>query len=266
MSDEDQLREQIMRMRPWHLDVEVTPGLSTAVSREDADQPGDEHVTFIDRRMGWRELIDLIYPNGLEGRSFLDCACNCGGYSFWAKELGARRCLGFDVREHWIDQARFLAEAREEPSEGIEFALTDLYDLPDLVGQEQFDVTLFKGIFYHLPDPITGLKLAADRTRELLILNTATKSDLPDGLMAVAREGTDRPMSGVYGLNWLPTGPKVLQEILDYLGFAATRLVHWTPNTRKDRGRLQIIAARDESLFERYDSRQASAEPFDAEV
>jgi tRNA (mo5U34)-methyltransferase len=45
-------------------------------------------------------MMNLIYPGGLEGRRFLDCACNCVAYSFWAKELGASETFGFDVREH----------------------------------------------------------------------------------------------------------------------------------------------------------------------
>ena len=65
---EDELREQIIRMRPWHLDVEVRPGLSTAISRDgSADSVGEEHVTFISPRAEWGEFIDSIYPEGSRG-------------------------------------------------------------------------------------------------------------------------------------------------------------------------------------------------------
>jgi tRNA (mo5U34)-methyltransferase len=49
----------------------------------------------------------------------LDCACNCGAFLFWAKELGADECFGFDIRQHWIDQAEFLREHRAWPTEGM---------------------------------------------------------------------------------------------------------------------------------------------------
>ena len=49
----------------------------------------------------------------MEGRRVLDCACNCGYFLFWSRELGAGEGLGFDAREHWIRQARFLAAHRE---------------------------------------------------------------------------------------------------------------------------------------------------------
>jgi tRNA (mo5U34)-methyltransferase len=186
----------------------------------------------------------------------LDCACNCGGYSFWAKEFGASECFGFDVRQHWIDQARFLAENRTLPSDGISFEVCDLYDLPKLE-LEPFDVTIFKGIFYHLPDPITGLKIAADLTKELLILETATKDGLPDGMLAVDKESPTALMSGVYGLMWLPTGPEVLTRILKWMGFPHTKVVfrlagdeRTPPSTR---GRIQMVASRQQNLLEDFE-------------
>ena len=191
-------------------------------------------------------------PDGVEGRSFLDCACNCGGYSFWTKELGADRTFGFDVREHWIRQAEFLLENREWPSEGVHFEVLDLYDLPKRELQP-FDITLFKGIFYHLPDPVAGLKLAADLTREVLIVETSVRVDLPDGMLAMQEEGTVHPMSGVYGLNWVPTGPRVMARILNWTGFPETRVTSWiTSRTHEGErfGRLEIVGAREPGRLE----------------
>lgn len=256
----DDLRAEIVRLAPWHLDVEVVPGLSTGVFRDEPRKYPKEFgaVSFLDARPAFHALVKRIYPGGLEGRRVLDCACNCGGYLFWAKELGAGDSLGFDVRDHWIDQARFLARSRATASDGIRFAVSDLYDLPALDAGE-FDVTIFKGIFYHLPDPITGLKLAAERTRELLLLNTATRSGVPDGFLAVEREDVAALMSGVYGLNWLPTGPEVLRRILAWLGFPATRVTFSTEDSRglqaQGLGRIELLAARDERVFRHYDAR-----------
>jgi hypothetical protein len=162
------------------------------------------------------------------------------------KELGAGRIFGFDVREHWIRQAKFLLEHREWPSDGIRFEVLDLYDLPKR-GLEPFDITLFKGIFYHLPDPVAGLKLAADMTREVLIVDTHVRVDLPDGMLVLQQEGTEHPMSGVYGLNWFPTGPDVMARILNWMGFEETRLTSWIASHThegEEFGRLQIAAAR----------------------
>jgi tRNA (mo5U34)-methyltransferase len=252
------LKERILELRPWHLDVQVTPSISTALSQEVAEDAGPRRggpegpVSFLRPRQSWKRLVTSIYPNGLEGRTFLDCACNCGGYCFWAKELGADRCFGFDVRGHWIRQAHFLAAHRAWPTDGIHFRELDLYDLP-MLNLEPFDVVMFQGIFYHLPDPITGLKIAADRTRELLILDTAYNNQHPDGMLVLREESKTRVMSGVYGLNWLPTGPDVLTRILRWMGFAETRLIQRVVDTgrRADIGRLRMLASRTEGFLDR---------------
>jgi tRNA (mo5U34)-methyltransferase len=242
----DQLKGDIIRLGPWHHDVQVAEGLSTAAF---LDAPTDTYSGDLSKvgfqrhsRAGWVRLMERIYPDGLEGRSLLECACNCGAYCFWAKEIGAGRCFGFDVREHWIKQARWLAEHRELPAEDVSFEQMDVYDLPK-AGLEPFDIVMFKGIFYHLPDPVTALKGAADLCKELLILGTAVRTDLPDGMLAVEQEGVDPVMSGVYGLNWVPTGPKALIPILRWLGFEEVRVAAWF-HTRKGRGRIRLLASR----------------------
>lgn len=253
-----ELKEEIIRLGPWHHDVQITPEISTSVFLEAPEGTYDSsRPSFINPRNDFLDTMRKIYPEGLEGRTLLDCACNCGGYCFWAKEIGAGECFGFDAREHWIEQARFLKESRTVgPTDGLRFEVMDLYNLPNL-GLEPFDVTFFRGIFYHLPDPITALKVAADLTREVLILNTAIWNDLPDGMLAIAEEGTEDLMTGVHGLSWFPTGPNVLTRTLRWMGFTEIRLV--VSHTRhKDLpprlGNLEIIASRKEGLLKKLES------------
>jgi tRNA (mo5U34)-methyltransferase len=251
------LRRELRELAPWHLDVEVRGGLRTADAADAPINPELGKVSFLDAGRSYRALISSLYPAGLKDRSVLDCACNCGGYCFWSQELGASECFGFDVREHWIRQAEFLARERELPSDGCSFAVLDLYDLASRVSS-QFDIAIFKGIFYHLPDPVRGLKIVADQTRELLLLNTMTRAGVADGFLAVAEESTGALMSGVYGLNWLPTGPDVLRRILHWLDFPAVRVSFWQKETGphsglEKLGRIELLAARDEKTFEYYD-------------
>jgi SAM-dependent methyltransferase len=203
----------------------------------------------------FRSLMRDIYAAGLEGRTVLDCACNCGAYLFWAAELGAGGGFGFDVRDHWIQQARFLLRNRERPSTGLRFEVLDLYDLPGR-GLGRFDVTLFNGIFYHLPDPIRGLRIAADLTSELLIVTTATREGEPDNRLALELESTDQLMSGVYGLKWRPTGEEVMRKILAWAGFPEVRVVNHVTNVpgHGDAGRIQLIAGRTAGVLAHYDA------------
>jgi len=248
-------------LAPWHLDVEIAPGLST---REFADAPYDEQafgkVRLIDSRPRFVRTLEEVFPNGLEGRSMLDVACNCGGFLYWARDAGAGECLGIDVREHWIEQARFLARHRLASSEGMRFEAQDLYELPGL-GLEPFDVTLFTGIFYHLPEPLTALRVAADLTREVLIVQTGSRIDLPDGLLAVFEESRTRAISGVYGLSWFPTGPGVVARMLAHVGFPEVRSVWWETLERQPPGhaRLELVAARSADALAAYDEIVAAA-------
>src|SRR5919206_1068489 len=113
-----ELEQEVIRLGPWHLDVQITDEVSTRAFLKAPEgtypaTPGK--VAFQDMRSFFVNTMLRIYPNGLEGRSVLDCACNCGGYLFWAKELGAGECFGFGVGEHWNEPARFLADHFQGP-------------------------------------------------------------------------------------------------------------------------------------------------------
>jgi SAM-dependent methyltransferase len=256
----DDLKAEIIRLGPWHLDVQVTPELSTVAfldtppgTYEGSGALDPAKISFFNPRQDFDRLIGRIFPDGLGGRSFLDCACNCGAYCFLAREAGAGECFGFDVREHWIAQARFLSRERVVGrNDGIDFEVLDLYDLPQR--GRAFDVTLFKGIFYHLPDPITGLRAAADLTRELIIVDSATRPDMPGNTLHLAYESRELLMSGVHGLNWYPSGSAVVQGILGWLGFPETRvLFEREPVDRPPIGRVRIAAARESGLLDALD-------------
>jgi tRNA (mo5U34)-methyltransferase len=254
----EELREEVVRLGPWHVEVDITPEVSTAAFLDSpAESPREDFgvVHFQRPHEGFLRRMGRVFPQGMQGRRVLDCACNCGYFLFWSRELGAGECLGFDAREHWIRQARFLAAHRVQPSDGIRFEVCDLYDLPEL-DPGRFDVTFFNGIFYHLPNPITGLKLAADRTDELLVLNTATRAGRPDGAIVVDQESPTKLMSGLYGLNWFPTGPLVLARVLRWLGFPEVRCSAWrNPPNQSDRlGRIELLAARREGYFDAWDA------------
>lgn len=248
------LRAEIERLGPWHHDVEIAPGVSTMGVRSatDPDHRFEEHYSP-DQMM--RHLLGPLYPEGLQGRSFLDCACNSGGHSIAAVRHGAGRGFAFDARQHWVDQAEFLARHCGAPE--LTVRRCELNDLPAL-GLEPFDVTLFAGIFYHLPDPIAGLRIAADLTRELIIVNTAVRPRR-DRALVLNIESDTHVLSGVDRLAWLPTGPRVMQELLAWCGFPHSRIDLYWSNGPKGWKRLQMVAARDEAALAAYDKARPDA-------
>jgi hypothetical protein len=221
-------------------------------SATDPDQRFEEHYS---PQQMMQHLLAPAYPEGLQGRSFLDCACNSGGHSIAAVRHGAGRGVAFDARQHWVDQAEFLARHCGAPE--LTVRRCELNDLPAL-GLQPFDVTLFAGIFYHLPDPITGLRIAADLTRELLIVNTAVRPRR-DRALVLNIESDTHVLSGVDRLAWLPTGPRVMQELLAWCGFPHSRIDLYWSNGPKGWKRLQMLAARDEKVLAAYDKARPDA-------
>lgn len=254
--DEARLKEEILRLGPWHMNVQLTETLSTgqAFDTSGAIRNRDQNrgISLLSLRDHFVKKLNQLYPQGVSAKSFLDCACNAGGYCFWARELEIRQALGFDVREHWIRQAKFIqAQRRVAATDRIEFQVCDLYDLPKL-NRPPVEITMFKGIFYHLPDPITGLKVAADMTREVMFFNTSTTWGEADGYLKCGWESRERLMSGVHGLKWYATGPKVLADILKWAGFVEQRLMFYVQqHDQPQLGRVEIIASKVPGLLER---------------
>lgn len=244
----EELLEQVRALAPWHMNVALGPGLLTGQGNRGAPRAGDRVPLMSPLEL--RPLLQRLYPQGLGAKRFLDCACNAGGYSLLASDLGAYS-FGFDVREHWIEQAQFLKRHFGKSDDQVRFEVCDLLEVDRRLGSERFDICLFKGIFYHLPDPVAGLKIVADRTDEVLILDTAATSGMEDGFLSLVSESVTHPMSGVHGLAWRPTGPAVLARILEWLGFEATRIVFWRqhPPSVKYPGRIRIVGARDATLL-----------------
>jgi SAM-dependent methyltransferase len=252
------LKEEMTRLGPWLHDVEIAPGVSTAATNAVRDDDKSVKAFYSPDQM-MNNIIGPVYGEaGLGGRTFLDCGCNAGGHSFAAARLGASRALAFDARQHWLDQGAFLARFADAPQ--VEFRKLTLDELRD-AGMEPFDVTLFAGLLYHLPDPVAGLKIAADLTRELLIVNTSMKPMAHEGLV-LSRESATHVLSGIDGLAWLPTGPKVMIPILAWCGFPHVRIdLSWSTSVVRHWWRIQIIAARDEATLERYDRIRPDAHP-----
>ena len=246
----EKLTKQIEAMRPWHHDIVLFDEFSTGkIFSPDGllKRADNDGVSLISPKLHYLKKLDLLYPEGMRGKSFLDCACNAGGYCFWTRERDVDRAVGFDVREHWINQAKFVQQHRTaEPVDRLEFHVMDLYDVPKH-DFGKFDMTYFSGIFYHLPDPITGLKIAADMTTDVIVVNTAMVIDPnnPRG-MTMARESRTKVMSGVHELSWFPNGKETMLDILLWLGFKDFRVT--LLNEKKDvpRSRIEIYAAREE--------------------
>jgi SAM-dependent methyltransferase len=257
------VEQNLRNLAPWHFDMEVVPGVKTAAYNKESYGDIDlDKVGIIDPDE-MRELLKAILPDhGVKGKTFLDVGCNGGGYCFVAHELGAKLCYGFDVREHWIRQAEFIRSVKYPTAVNLHFKLADV---KRFAHEHRYDVVLFKGVFYHLPDPISMLTKLCDLTARIIIVDTASRSDIPGDCMVPWWESTTHVMSGVDGLAWFPGGPEVVAAILKYAGFPHMRVINHRKGGKAERfrGRFRLIAAREDPDLSAYD---AQARPLPAGV
>jgi tRNA (mo5U34)-methyltransferase len=122
-------------------------------------------------------LARLQLPADLSGRSVLDIGAWDGFFSFEAERRGAARVVAADYYS-WHGQGWGTGQgkagfdlAREVLGSRVEDVDVDVLDLsPERIGT--FDVVLFLGVLYHLPNPLLALERVASVTGDLLIVET----------------------------------------------------------------------------------------------
>jgi tRNA (mo5U34)-methyltransferase len=160
---EEQIREGIRELAPFRHAIDLPYGLNTFQD----NSAGEGHNNRVRR---WPALLEAC-GGSIEGLSVLDVACNCGGWSVEAARSGAKRVLGFDVVDRYIEQANFVKAALAQELPQLEFQNLTVADLsPDAVGT--FDITLCFGILYHLQDPVSEMQKIASVTERLMFITT----------------------------------------------------------------------------------------------
>jgi SAM-dependent methyltransferase len=244
---------RLAELAPWHFKIELLPGVWTQnFNRSDYSDPDQRSVGLIDPAE-MSGLMDVVLPGGMKDRTFLDVGCNGGGYCFLAYEKGAKECRGFDIRQHWIDQCGFIMSVKYPECRSVHFHVADA---KTFAHKSTYDVTLFKGVLYHLPDPISTLNRLCALTARAIIVDTVCRSDIPEDTLVPWWESKTHLMSGIDGLAWFPGGPKAVHAILSWSGFPHMRTVNWRKGTpdQRHRGRMRVVAFRQESDLEAYDA------------
>jgi tRNA (mo5U34)-methyltransferase len=153
------LQEEVAALDPWFHNLHLPDGTQTAPAHQLGDFPSWK----------WQELAPHI-PDDLTGWRALDIGCNAGFYTFELARRGAE-VLGIDVDPHFLNQARWAA-SKLDLQEQVEFRQMQIYDLAHL--DEQFDLVLFMGVFYHLRYPLLGLDTVTRKVRRLMVFQTLT--------------------------------------------------------------------------------------------
>lgn len=165
-------------------------------------------------------LRQLHIPDRLDGQTFLDIGAWDGAFSFVAEERGATRIVA--VNEKPKPGLELAIRARNSHVESV---IADINNLvPEQVGGS-FDVVLFSGVLYHLPNPLAGLQRVLEVTKPggLTICETATDLNHlkePAAALVVDQRGPDN-----YDRNWWRPNWRGVVSMFEQTGFEQVRVV-----------------------------------------
>lgn len=204
----DELKEEVDSVK-WFHSIDLGNGIVT---------PG------VDRSA--RRLKGIHMPASLSGMSVLDIGTFDGFYAFEAERRGAR-VLATDTavwRNPHIGRAGFDL-ARRVLHSSVEDREVDVLDLsPETVGM--FDLVLFLGVLYHLPNPLLALERVASVTRRQLIMETHV--DLLWSRRPAAAFYPSDELKGDHS-NWWGPNLAAAKGMLQAVGFTRVEVVFVSP-------------------------------------
>jgi tRNA (mo5U34)-methyltransferase len=206
----DDLQTRVDAIRWWH-SIDLGHGIVTK---------------GVDQAQAQR-LSRLHLPADLSGRSVLDIGAWDGFFSFEAERRGASRIVAADYYS-WHGTGWGTGQgkagfqlARETLGSRVEDIDVDVMDLsPHRVGT--FDVVLFLGVLYHLPNPLLALERVASVAKDVLVLETV-----------VDMVGFNRPAAAFYPgrelngdpTNWWGPNEAAVHGMLHSVGFPRVETV-----------------------------------------
>jgi tRNA (mo5U34)-methyltransferase len=194
----------------WHQRFELVTGVMT---------PGPNDVGWLMQR--------AQAAQDLRGKTALDIGTTNGGAAFELERRGAERVVAVDV----CGPDRFGFDVlRDALGSHVEFVQANVYELPQALRGEQFDVVLFWGVLYHLRHPMLALDNLYAVTRwggEAIVETAVCDHGLP--------ERAGEPLARWYRLdelgadptNWFSPTSRLLRDWCESSGFETLELHAW---------------------------------------
>jgi tRNA (mo5U34)-methyltransferase len=146
-------------LSPWFHNLHLPNDRQTAPDHPLGDFPACK----------WKTIAGQL-PADLTGWTALDVGCNAGFYSIELARRGAR-VTAIDREPHFLRQAQW-AVRQFNLGNKIELRQMQVYDLAHV--DQQFDLVLMMGLFYHLRYPLLGLDIVAEKAQRLFLFQTLT--------------------------------------------------------------------------------------------
>jgi tRNA (mo5U34)-methyltransferase len=200
---DDEVRARIAAVPHWYHPIEVRPGIIT---------PGANAARTV------LELLDL--PADCRGMRALDLGTRDGFFAFELERRGAE-VVAVDYMA--MTDSGF-GVAAELLGSRVTYLQRNLYELT-ATELGTFDIVLFLGLLYHLPDPLGALRVVRNLARQRMYVETL--------VLDFGRELDELPLMRFFaGSSWAgdPTnywGPNVrcVEEMLGETEFATRRVV-----------------------------------------
>ena len=129
------------------------------------------------------ERFENALPASFAGLSVLDVGTNAGYFALQAKLRGARRVVGTEALQCFLDQAE---QIRKIWGVDIDYRRMDVHDIASL--NESFDLVVFAGILYHLKNPLHVLDTLGRMCTDAILVETEFIPDDPRNCLVV-RQG-----------------------------------------------------------------------------
>lgn len=198
---DDEVRARVASVPHWYHPIEVSPGIIT---------PGANAARAV------LEILDL--PADCRGMRALDLGTRDGFFAFELERRGAE----VTAVDYMAMADSGFAVASELLGSRVTYVRRNLYDL-SAADLGTFDIVLFLGLLYHLPDPLGALRVVRNLTRQRMYLETL--------VLDFGRELDELPLMRFFaGSSWAgdPTnywGPNVrcVEDMLAETEFATRR-------------------------------------------
>jgi tRNA (mo5U34)-methyltransferase len=201
----------------WYHRIELAPGVLT---------PGINDSQTV--------LRDLDWPEDWTGLRVLDLGTRDGFFAFEAERRGAE----VTAVDYLPATSTGFSAAAQVLGSKVTFLQANVYKLdPEELGT--FDVVLFLGLLYHLPDPLGALDVVRSLCRQRMYLETQVIDEafqLADGsrvpLGRLSRQLLDTPIMQFYpagslnsdNTNYWAANSRCLTDMLTTAGFVVEKL------------------------------------------
>jgi SAM-dependent methyltransferase len=169
-----------------------------------------QHRVFLSAR----NILRLIYPEGLENKSIVDLGCLEGGYAVEFARLGMN-VTGIEVRQSNYENCLYVKKHVNLPN--LNFFRDDANNV---AAYGKFDVFFINGLLYHLDKPRRFLEQVAGLCKKAIFLHTHVATVGESQSVQVHNLSEPSENEGLPG-RWYPEHGEITLSDLEQLKWSA---------------------------------------------